>query len=216
MASSSGSVSNLAVQQLTGAWPTARFSQGIQCQGPTLNFSPFVTAGKSYALPFESTIRTPYYDPTDDDENGVPDNPGKVLYTQEIPSRQKNNHNWNWGFGITLSMPLDGGIQERCKAAADTENALQRQLLANKRLDFELSRLRHCGELAQKGITFKPSSQFAIICSDVALVPKPGQVLPHRHSITVSKPDAKQVLRGSGPAEPVAAPIPIRQQPFAP
>jgi hypothetical protein len=224
VANSSGSVTNQAIQMLTGPYPTNAYGPSISCQGPTFNLSPFVTTSKSYALPYSPTVRTPYYDPTDDDENGVPDNPGNILYYQELPSGQKNNHSLNLGISATLSFPLDGGLQERCKASADTHNALQRQILANKRLDFELSRLRHCGELAQKGIAFHPQSKFYVICSDVILKPKPGQVLPHVHKITVSKPAAKPSTHGSGPAEPVAAPKPnqpskarpLPVQPFSP
>ena len=201
-------MTNQAIQMLTGPYPTNSYGAGISCQGPTLNLSPFVTGTKSYALPFTDTVRTPYYDPTDKDEDGVPDNPGNILYYQQLPSRQKNNHSINLGFSATISIPLDGGFQQRCKAAADTHTAYQRQLLANKRLDFELSRLRHCGELAQKGITFHPKSKFYSVCSDVVLVAKPGQVLPHYHQITVSKPDAEHVKRDSGPAEPAAAATP--------
>jgi hypothetical protein len=224
VANSTGSVTNQAIQMLTGPYPTNAYGPGISCQGPTLNISPFVTTSKSYALPFTDKVRTPYYDPTDEDENGVPDNPGNILYYQELPSGQKNNHALNFGVSATVSIPLDGGLQERCKASADTHTALQRQLLANKRLDFELSRLRHCGELAQKGISFHPKSKFYTVCSDVVLVPKPGQVLPHRHRITVSAPDAKRVSPDSGPAEPTAAPTqsqpskarPLPVQPFSP
>ena len=35
-----------------------------------------------------------------------------------------------------MSFPLDGGLQERCKTAADTQIALQQQMTANKRLDL--------------------------------------------------------------------------------
>ena len=209
---------------LTGPYPTNAYGPGISCQGPTLNISPFVTKSNSYALPFQETVRTPYYDPTDDDENGVPDNPGNILYYNEVPSGQKNNHALNFGISATVSIPLDGGLQERCKASADTHTALQRQLLANKRLDFELSRLRHCGTLAQDGIRFHPDSKFYVICSDVILAPKPGQVLPHVHKITVSRPDAKHVKRDSGPAEQASSPsqtpqrrvYPLPVKPFSP
>jgi len=208
---------------LTGPYPTNAYGPGISCQGPTFNVSPFVTTSKSYALPYSSTVKTPYYDPTDDDENGVPDNPGNILYYQELPSGQKNNHALNFGVSATISIPLDGGMQERCKASADTHNALQRQLLANKRLDFELSRLRHCGELAQKGIAFAPNSQFAVVCSDVILKPKPGQVLPHVHKVKASVPAAKPSKPGSGPAAPAHAhaltqpsrAVPLAVQPFS-
>ena len=101
----------MAVQQLTGPWPTNTYGPGLSCQGPTFNISPFITKSNSYALPFQNTVSTPYYDPTDDDENGVPDNPGNILFYQEIPSRQKDNHSLNFGVSATLSIPLDGGLQ---------------------------------------------------------------------------------------------------------
>ena len=201
---------------LTGPYPTNSYGPGISCQGPTLNVSPFVTTSKSYALPYSDTVRTPYYDPTDADDNGVPDNPGNILFYQELPSGQKNNHSLNFGVSATVSIPLDGGMQERCKASADTHTALQRQILANKRLDFELSRLRHCGNLAQDGIRFHPGSKFYVICADVLLTPKPGQVLPHVHKIKVSKPGAKSELPSSAPAAKPVAPIRIPVEPFAP
>lgn len=46
-ASSSGSVTNQAVQVLQGPYITNTFGGGVQCQGPTLNFTPFVTASQS-------------------------------------------------------------------------------------------------------------------------------------------------------------------------
>ena len=209
---------------LTGPYPTNAYGPGISCQGPTLNLSPFVTTSKSYALPYSSTVRTPYYDPTDEDENGVPDNPGNILYYQEVPSGQKNNHALNFGISATVSIPLDGGMQERCKASADTHNAIQRQALANKRLNFELARLKNCSEMMLKGVMFHPDSKFAVICQDIVIAPKPGQVLPHKHKITVSVPDAKRVKHDSGPAEPAASPkqnppsrvYPLPVKPFSP
>jgi hypothetical protein len=216
VANSTGSVTNQAIQMLTGPYPTNSYGPGISCQGPTLNVSPFVTTSKSYALPYSDTVRTPYYDTTDADDNGVPDNPGNVLFYQELPSGQKNNHSLNFGVSATVSIPLDGGMQERCKTSADTYTALQRQILANKRLDFELSRLRHCGTLAQDGIRFHPDSKFYVICSDVILTPKPGQVLPHVHAIKVSKPGAKSELPSSVPAARPAAPTRIPVESFAP
>jgi len=178
-----------------------------------------LTKSLSYAEPFKSTVNTPYYDPTDADENGVPDNPGKILYYSEMPTGQKNNHSWNYGISATISIPLDQGLQDRCKAAVDTETAMQRQLLANKRLDFELSRLRHCGELAQKGIKFHPKSQFYVICSDVILTARPNQntkPIPHVHKITVSKPALKSESPNSAPAVKPSAPKPIQVEPFSP
>ena len=92
------------------------------------------------------------------------------------------NNSTSIGLSATLSLPLDGGLQERCKAAAETQIALQGQMLANKRLDFELARLKNCGELIQKGIQFHPRSPYRKICADV-VVQNVTQIKPHRHSI---------------------------------
>ena len=78
--------------------------------------------------------------------DGIPDNPGEVIWEKPVRTGQQDNLSTNIGISATLSFPLDGGLQERCKAAADTNTALQGQLLANKRLDFEIARLKNCGE----------------------------------------------------------------------
>ena len=44
---SSGSVTNQAVQVLQGPYITNGFGGGVQCQGPTLNITPFTTASQS-------------------------------------------------------------------------------------------------------------------------------------------------------------------------
>jgi len=208
-------VTNQAIQMLTGPYPNANFGGSIACQGPTFNLSPFVTKSKSYALPYTPTLVTPVYDTSDVNQDGVPDNPGRILYEDRRNSNQKDSHALNFGISATISFPLDGGIQERCKAAADTQTALQRQILANKRLDFELARLKNCGELAQKGISFHPKSQYFVICSDVVLGPIPGQKpVPHVHRLTVSKPAATSSQPGSAPAVKPSAPTPIPVEPF--
>ena len=47
---------------------------------------------------------------------------------------------------------------------------MQRQLIANKRLDFEIARLKNCGELMKAGIMFKPGSKYYAVCSDVLVM----------------------------------------------
>ena len=44
---SSGSVTNQAVQVLQGPYITNTFGGGVQCQGPTLNITPFTTVSQS-------------------------------------------------------------------------------------------------------------------------------------------------------------------------
>ena len=56
VANSSGSVTNQAIQVLQGPYITNTYGGGIQCQGPTRNFTPYVTGSASAARPYE-----PYY-----------------------------------------------------------------------------------------------------------------------------------------------------------
>ena len=59
---------------------------------------------------------------------------------------------------------------------------MQRQLTANKRLDFELARLKTCATLMKQGIYFHPKSPNAILCADV-VVQNTTVIKPHVHSI---------------------------------
>jgi len=57
------------------------------------------------------------------------------------------------------------------------------QAVANKRLDFEIARLKNCGELMKSGIMFHPQSPYYKVCADVVLVNPPGVVAEHNHTI---------------------------------
>ena len=107
---------------------------------PTLTVSPFVTGAKNWDLPFESVTKTPVYSTADADDNGEPDNPGKVLYYSELPRFEKDRRSLNYGITATFSVPLDGGLTDQCKRAVATNIRLQEQLLATKRLEHELFR----------------------------------------------------------------------------
>ena len=96
---------------------------------------------------------------------------------------------------------MDGKAQALCKEAAENHNAFREQVLANKRLDFEIARLKNCGELMQKGIMFHPRSPFYKICADVVLVNPPGVIPPHRHKIPTSSPSSTQGSPDSTPSE---------------
>ena len=133
------------------------------------------------------------------------------------------NYSTSIGLSATLSLPLDGGLQARCKQAAETQIALQGQLLANKRLDFELARLKNCGELIQKGIRFHPRSPYAKVCADV-VVNNVNTVMQHRHTIpstssvveqsaVPSQPDSSASAQQSSQKRTVAgSSYPLRQQ----
>ena len=76
------------------------------------------------------------------------------------------------------------------------------QATANKRLDFELARLKNCGELMKAGIIFHPKSPYAAVCADVVLVNPPGVVGQHKHSIESNKIDKVNLnQKANGTAE---------------
>ena len=182
VANSSGSVTNQAIQVLQGPYITNTYGNGIQCQGPTRNFTPYVTGSASATKPYEPYYYDPVYDMRDLDEDGAPDNPGSVLYRVPVRTGQKDNYNLGVGFSITWSEPLDKKLQEQCKQAAQAHIDMMNQQTANKRLDFEIARLKNCGELMKSGIRFAPGTKYASICADVQ-VQGVNFMVPHRHSI---------------------------------
>jgi len=116
-----------------------------------------------------------------DGPDGIPDNPGQVIWEKPVRTDMTANNNFNIGLSATLSLPLDKKLQRLCKQAAETQIAQQAQITANKRLDFEIARLKNCGELMKAGIMFHPRSPYASICADVVIVPAAGKLLPHSH-----------------------------------
>jgi len=118
-----------------------------------------------------------------DGPDGVPDNPGQVVWEKPVRTDMSANNNFNIGLSATLSLPLDKKLQKLCKQAATTQIAQQAQITANKRLDFEIARLKNCGELMQKGIMFHPRSPYAAICADVVVSTPPGTIIPHSHTL---------------------------------
>ena len=186
VANSSGSVTNQAIQVLQGPYITNTYGDGISCQGPTLNITPFLTDSHSFQQPREYFYNEPVFDTSDANNDGVVDNPGKILYHVPTRTGQKDQFNFNYGISATISVPLDGGLQRRCKSAADNRIAYVKQLTANKRLDFEIARLKNCGELMKSGIMFHPKSKYAAICADVVLLNPPGTLPQHIHSIPVT------------------------------
>ena len=253
IANSSGSVTNQAIQVLQGPYITNTYGGGISCQGPTMNFTPYITHARSDKDPFETYYMEPQYDARDfegrlvevqksvknypwetwyDDRtytnadgdevrayedgadmtitvmemqpDGVPDNPGAELWQKPVRTGMTRNYSTSVGLSATLSLPLDGGLQERCKNAADTQIALQQQMTANKRLDFEIARLKNCGELMKAGITFHPKSRYAAICADV-MVRNVNYIKPHAHTIPPISSVGEQSAVPSQPDSSVSA-----------
>jgi len=82
-------------------------------------------------------------------------------------SYQQNS--FNGGVSAGFSVPLDGSLQELCKARVRTEITRQQAEADKARLDFELVRLLKCGEAIKSGISFHPQSPYAKICADVVV-----------------------------------------------
>ena len=217
VANSSGSVTNQAIQVLQGPYITNTYGGGIQCQGPTMNFTPYVTGSASKQLPYEPYYNDPVYDMRDLDDDGSLDNPGDVLYTVPVRTGQKDNYNLGVGFSLTWSRPLDKKLQDQCKEAAAANIDLMRQTTANKRLDFEIARLKNCGELKKQGIYFHPKSPYYKVCADV-IVTNPGGVIPsHVHPIpSVSAPTSVPESPVSSRAEDLGAPLQTGRERISP
>jgi len=208
VANSSGSVTNQAIQVLQGPYITNTYGGGIQCQGPTLNITPFVTGSGSMQKPYEPYYMDPVYDMRDLDEDGSLDNPGNILYRVPTRTGQKDNYNLSVGVSATWSIPQDKKLQDQCKEAAAANIDLMKQQAANKRLDFEIARLKNCGELKKQGIYFHPKSPYYKVCADV-VVTNPGGVIPqHKHTIpSVSRPSSAPVSPPSSRAEDLGGPL---------
>jgi len=123
-----------------------------------------------------------------DAADGVPDvlNGGSTMtptWYKPVRTDMRANQSFNLGLSATLSIPLNRGMQRRCKEAAEAQTAHQLQLTSNKRLDFEIARLKNCGELKKAGIFFHPASPYHAICADVVVTSPGGKILPHEHQI---------------------------------
>ena len=197
VANSSGSVTNQAIQVLQGPYITNTYGNGISCQGPTMNVSPFLTGNIAVKRPYEDTYMDPVYNNVDANNDDVPDNPGQILYYKPVRTGQKDSSTLSLGVSATWSKPLDKKLQEQCKEAASANIALMNQAVANKRLDFEIARLKNCGELMKAGIMFHPKSPYYKVCADVVLVNPPGVVADHNHTITPNPPPIKIEANGT-------------------
>ena len=195
IANSSGSVTNQAIQVLQGPYITNTYGNGIQCQGPTMNITPYLTATGNFKRPFEHTYQDPVYDMSDLNDDGILDNPGQILYYVPTRTGQQEVYNLSAGLSATWSRPLDKELQQQCKDAANANIALMNQTVANKRLDFELARLKNCGELMKAGVVFHPKSPYHAVCADVVLVNPPGTLPDHKHTITPNPSSSSQNLK---------------------
>ena len=252
IANSSGSVTNQAIQVLQGPYITNTYGGGVQCQGSTLNFTPYIQFADSRKDPWVDSYLEPQYDMTDftgrttqqtitvknypweswydtrtkadgtrwfpdgedmeitvdvDGPDGRPDNPGSVLWNKPVRTDMTANQSLNIGLSATLSIPMNKKLQKQCMEAAQLQNNMQGQLIANKRLDFELARLKNCGELIKAGIMFHPKSPYYSVCADVVVTNPGGQLLPHEHEIPQPEWDKpKEVSTNAGVLKEISIP----------
>ena len=123
-----------------------------------------------------------------DSPNGVPDvvdSGGEMTPSWYKPVRtdMRANQSFNMGLSATLSIPLNRKLVRQCHEAAANQNDLVAQTVANKRLDFEIARLKNCGELKKAGIMFHPKSPYFSVCADVVVTAPGGKIMPHEHQI---------------------------------
>ena len=201
VANSSGSVTNQAIQVLQGPYITNTYGDGIQCQGATMNITPYVTRTGTWQDPYEAFFNDPVYNMADNNDDNIPDNPGEILYYVPTRTGQKSTQNINIGLSATISIPLDKKAMAQCKEAVAIHNEYRSQLIANKRLDFEIARLKNCGDLKKQGIVFHPKSPYYSVCADVMLINPPGVVGEHTHSITSKEVDLSSGDKNSSSVE---------------
>ncbi len=201
---STGSVVNQAVQVVPSRQFTYSVGPNIQCQGATLNISPFISKTLSWGEPYDEYWDQPVYDNSDnyglkdadgnDIGDGIPDNPGKILYYQKVRTgQQRNTNSENIGITATFSFPLDQRAIKMCHESMAKQNKLYEASLAAKRLNYEFSRLKTCHETLKAGVTFV--GELAKLCADVRLIHPPGVLPDHNHQI-ISSP-SKEVTPSS-------------------
>ena len=105
IANSSGSVTNQAIQVLQGPYITNTYGGGIQCQGATMNITPYITGTGNFKRPFEHTYNDPVYDVHDANDDGQIDNPGNILYYVPTRTGQQDSYNLSVGLSATWSKP---------------------------------------------------------------------------------------------------------------
>ncbi len=207
VANSSGSVTNQAVM----VTPSKNFGSvinGVSCQGATLTINPFLSSTTGWSDPYERYYNEPVYDTLDitgafDPEgnpvpDGRPDFPGRILFKKPVRTGQKTNFSVNGGITAQISIPLDRSHIRTCRKAAIKQVELMAATLADKRLNYEIARLRNCADLMKEGVMFHPKSPYSKICADVVLTNPPGVLPPHIHSI----PTSLKTSETSGVAKP--------------
>jgi len=148
-----------------------------------MSFSPFVTTSFNQKRPQDYTYLTPVYNDATDPDTGELLNAGEILYYRENYSGNKDSLGLNVGAALTFTFPLDQRFQNACLKSATTQEKIQAQILSKERLNYELARLKNCGELKIKGIEYASTSIYHKLCEDVIVTEQKNQVLPHTHNL---------------------------------
>ena len=158
------------------------YGAGIKCSGATLSISPFATTSVAVKRPQDYIFHTPVYNEATDSDGNLT-NAGEILYFRENYSGNKDSTGFSFGVAATFSIPLGNKFQTACLKSATTQEKIQRQILSKERLNYELARLKNCGELKIAGIEYAKDSPYYKLCEDVIVKPKKGQVIPHFHKL---------------------------------
>ena len=195
VANSSGSATVNAYQVLTGNFINSTFGKnGVICQAETMTISPYVGLNHNIKRPYEKSYKEPVYDMRADDSGNLL-NPGGILFEKDVLTQQRDNHGASYGLTIQWSKPLDRELQSLCREAGRTEIALRKADLNLRILDYEISRLKHCGTLKKEGISFASHSKYKLICDDIDVAISPYSVPNHSHQINVTKTPAIEELK---------------------
>ena len=179
--STQSTVVNQGFQSISGSFPTHRYSNGIQCQTPTLSFNPFITKGEYYNTPRSTVQKTNIYNQAKDSETGQLLNPGEILYIAEQERLDQINHNFSYGATISIQVPLGKRFNDECLKAAQTYRKYQDFLFQAKRLEVNLNRAKLCATMLKEGIKFV--GEDAVSCRNIVLTTIPNQVIPHTHKL---------------------------------
>ena len=81
-------MTNQAIQVLQGSYITNTYGNGVQCQGATMNITPYITGTGSFKR-LLNTYMDPVYDVHDADDDGQIDNPVmySTMFLQELDSK---------------------------------------------------------------------------------------------------------------------------------
>ena len=97
------------------------------------------------------------------------------------------------GFSFGFNFPLDGSLQELCKDRVRVEISRQNSEYEKSRLDFELVRLRICGEQIRAGVFYHTESPYGKICADIMATAPNGYIMSGNGVVISKPPVTKQV-----------------------